>query len=113
MAAFEEGVSLYRSLAADNPAYLGEMARSLNNLGLSLHTQGRHEEELTSRTRALEVLRSLGKTNPGAYENLYKRQVAALRRTLDRHGRNLEATSLHLDEAAGDEAETTDSMDAF
>jgi len=44
LAPAEEAVGLYRTLAADNPAFLPDLARALDNLGVSYREVGRTEE---------------------------------------------------------------------
>jgi tetratricopeptide (TPR) repeat protein len=63
-AAHQEALSLRRVLAASNPAYRGDLALSLNNLGVSLRDLGRYEEVLAAHQEALSLRRALAADNP-------------------------------------------------
>ena len=57
---YEEALSAYRQLAAQNPAvYLPDMAMTLNNLGKVDRLQNRIEDARTHYQEALSVLRKL------------------------------------------------------
>ena len=49
----------YRRLAGANPAYLSDLARSLNNLSVRLGDAGRRDEGLAAGGEAVGVYRSL------------------------------------------------------
>jgi CHAT domain-containing protein/tetratricopeptide (TPR) repeat protein len=60
-------VKLYRELAKTNPAYQGDLASSLNNLGVRYSDLGRRQEALATTELAVKLYRELAKTNP-AYQ---------------------------------------------
>jgi len=69
LTAIEEAVSVYRRLAAADPAaYEPALAMSLNNLSLRLADAGRRDEGLTAIEEAVGVRRRLAAANPAAYE---------------------------------------------
>jgi CHAT domain-containing protein/tetratricopeptide (TPR) repeat protein len=49
---------------APNPAFMGDLARALNNLGVSYSDLGRRQEALAPTEEALKIYRELAKTNP-------------------------------------------------
>ena len=64
LAPTEEAVKIYRELAKTNPAFLNDLARSLNNLGISYSELGRRQEALAPTEEAVKIYRELAKTNP-------------------------------------------------
>ncbi len=70
LTAQEEALSLYRPLAADNPARLPDLARSLTSLGISLRDLGRHHDALTAHEEALSLYRPLAADNPARLPDL-------------------------------------------
>ncbi|MEU8263211.1 tetratricopeptide repeat protein [Micromonospora sp. NPDC048999] len=68
LTAAEEAASLYRRLAAVNPAaYLPDLASSLNNLGIQLSEVGHREEALPLAEEAAAICRRLAEVNPAAH----------------------------------------------
>ena len=57
-------MKIRRELARTNPAYLGDLAASLNNLGIRYSELGRRQEALAPTEEALKIYRELAKTNP-------------------------------------------------
>jgi CHAT domain-containing protein/tetratricopeptide (TPR) repeat protein len=86
----EEAVKINRELAKTNPAFLPELAGSLNNLGNRYSELGRRQEALAPTEEAVKINRELAKTNPAFlpelagslnnlgiwYSNLGRRQEA-------------------------------------
>ncbi|MFM9110606.1 MAG: tetratricopeptide repeat protein, partial [Prochlorococcaceae cyanobacterium] len=70
LAPTEEAVTVYRQLVKTNPAYLGDLAMALNNLGVRYSELGRRQEALAPTEEAVTVYRQLAKTNPAFLENL-------------------------------------------
>ena len=69
LTAIEEAVTIYRRLAAANPAaYEPALAMSLNNLSVRLGEAGRRGEGLTAIEEAVTIYRRLAAANPAAYE---------------------------------------------
>ena len=66
----EEAVTLYRDLAADNPAYLPDLAMALNNLGNRYADLGRHHDALPPTEEAEHLYRDLATDNPAHRPNL-------------------------------------------
>jgi tetratricopeptide (TPR) repeat protein len=64
LAPTEEAVKIYRELAKTNPAFLGNLALSLNNLGASYRDLGRRQEALAPTEEAVKIYRELARTNP-------------------------------------------------
>jgi tetratricopeptide (TPR) repeat protein len=64
LAPAEEAVTLYRRLAAENPAYASSMAGSLNNLASRLAEVGRISEALAPAEEAVTLYRRLAAENP-------------------------------------------------
>jgi CHAT domain-containing protein len=63
-------VKISRELAKTNPAFLGDLASSLNNLGMLLSELGRRQEALAPTEEAVKIRRELAKTNPAFLEDL-------------------------------------------
>jgi CHAT domain-containing protein len=63
-------VKISRELAKTNPAFLGDLARSLTNLGIRYSDLGRRQEALAPREEAVKIYRQLAKTNPAYLGNL-------------------------------------------
>jgi len=63
LAPTEEVAKIYRELARTNPAYLGDLASSLNNLGVSYTNLGRRQEALAPTEEAAKIYRELARTN--------------------------------------------------
>ena len=57
-------MKVYQELAKTNPAYLGDLAGALNNLGVSYSELGRRQEALAPTEEAVKVYQELAKTNP-------------------------------------------------
>ena len=67
LAAIEEAVAHYRSLAGDSPdRFLPDLASSLNNLSNRLADLGRPAEALAAIEEAVGIRRSLAEANPAA-----------------------------------------------
>jgi tetratricopeptide (TPR) repeat protein len=66
----EEAVQLYRDLAADNLAYLPDLAGALNNLGIRLAELGRRGEAFEPAEEAVRLRRELAAENPGYLPDL-------------------------------------------
>ncbi|MCX5960917.1 MAG: tetratricopeptide repeat protein [Cyanobacteria bacterium] len=64
LAPTEEALKIYRELAKTNPAFLGDLAMALNNLGAHYSELGRRQEALAPTEEALKIYRELAKTNP-------------------------------------------------
>ena len=64
LAPTEEAVRILRELAKTNPAFLNDLARSLNNLGNRYSNLGRRQEALAPTEEAVKTYRELAKTNP-------------------------------------------------
>ncbi|MEV4207796.1 tetratricopeptide repeat protein [Nocardia salmonicida] len=64
LAPTEEAVALYRDLAADNPAYLPDLAGALNDLGIRLSEVGRRTEALAPTNEAVALRRHQASNNP-------------------------------------------------
>ncbi|WP_440086794.1 tetratricopeptide repeat protein [Streptosporangium sp. LJ11] len=60
----QEVVSLRRSLATDDPAYLPGLADSLNNLSVAFGNLGRHHEQLPIAQEVVSLRRSLATDDP-------------------------------------------------
>jgi tetratricopeptide (TPR) repeat protein len=68
LAAAEEAVTAYRTLAAERPdAFLPDLAASLNNLGNSLRELGRREAALAAAEEAVRIRRTLAAERPDAF----------------------------------------------
>ena len=89
-------MTLYRNLAAENPAHQPELAMTLGNCGLSPNDLGRHSEALACDREALEVYARLADNDPDLYEETYKRDLATLRRVYDLRGDQLASVNRHL-----------------
>ena len=63
-------MKLYRELAKTNPAFLGDLAASLINLGAFYNSLGRRQETLAPTEEAVKVFRELAKNNPAFMPNL-------------------------------------------
>jgi tetratricopeptide (TPR) repeat protein len=63
LAPTEEAVKTYRELAKTNPAYLGDLATALNNLGVHYSNLGRRQEALAPAEEAVKIRRELAKPN--------------------------------------------------
>ncbi len=72
LAPTEEALKIYRELAKTNPSLLGDLARALNNLGMSYSVLGRRQEALAPTEEAVKVYRDLVKTNPAELNNMAK-----------------------------------------
>jgi superkiller protein 3 len=57
-------VTIHRQLTKTNPAYLGDLATSLSNLGVLYTDLGRNQEALVQDEEAVKIRRQLAKTNP-------------------------------------------------
>ncbi|MEL7216452.1 MAG: tetratricopeptide repeat protein, partial [Pseudomonadota bacterium] len=68
LAAIEEAMEIYRSLAAARPdAFLPDLAMSLNNLSGSLDALGHREEALSAINEAVTIYRRLAKARPDEF----------------------------------------------
>ncbi|MEZ5382632.1 MAG: tetratricopeptide repeat protein [Microthrixaceae bacterium] len=92
----QEAVTLYRELAADNPAYLNDLAMSLNNLGIRLSELGRRTEALEPTQEAVTLRRELAADNP-AYLNDLAGSLNNLSIRLSELGRGDEAPPAWLE----------------
>jgi len=95
-----EAVTIGRRLAAENPAYLPDLAGSLHNLGASLSRLGRREEALAPAEEAVAIGRRLAEVNPAAYLPGLATSLNNLGAFLSRLGRREEALG-PAGEAAG------------
>ena len=66
----EEAVRLYRALAADNPAFVPNLAMSLNNLGVRYSQVGRRAEAVGPTEEAVRLRRALAADNPAFVPDL-------------------------------------------
>ena len=66
----EEAVTLYRDLAADNPAHLPNLAMALSNLGNHYAELGRYADALPPTEEAVTLYRDLAADNPAHRPNL-------------------------------------------
>jgi hypothetical protein len=95
--AADEAVTLYRQLAADNPAaHQVGLAGTLRNLTNRLNAVGRHQEALATWTTAVRVYRELAMRDPDLYQGEYQRQLGALLREYDQRGMSSEAITHDL-----------------
>ena len=60
----EEAVERYRALAAENPAFLPDLAMALNNLGIRYSEVGRRGEAVAPTEEAVEHLSRAGRREP-------------------------------------------------
>jgi energy-coupling factor transporter ATP-binding protein EcfA2 len=60
----ETGMAILRELAAANPAFRGDLASSLNNLGIRYSELGRRAEALPPSEEAVAIYRELAAANP-------------------------------------------------
>ena len=72
LAPTEEAVKTYRELAKTNPAYLGDLAVALNNLGLFQLALGEPEQARASYDESLKIIHPLAAANPAFQENLQR-----------------------------------------
>jgi tetratricopeptide (TPR) repeat protein len=70
LALTEEAVRLYRDLAETNPAFLPDLAGSLNNLGNRHSEVGRRQDALALTEEAVRLYRDLAETNPAFLPDL-------------------------------------------
>ena len=85
-------VTLYRALAADNPAaHQANLARALNNLGIWLDRVGRYPEALAATEEAVTLYRALAADNPAAHQAGLAAALDGLGIWLDRVGRYQDA----------------------
>jgi CHAT domain-containing protein len=70
LAPTEEAVKISRELAKTNPAFQGDLAITLTNLGYYLGELARRQEALAPTEEALRMNRGLVKTNPAYQESL-------------------------------------------
>ena len=99
LAASEEAVGLYRSLAAARPdAFTPYLALALNTLSNRLYALGRHEAALTASQKAVELYRTLAAARPNAFTPYLASSLNNLSVFLSDLGRREEAL------AASDEA---------
>jgi tetratricopeptide (TPR) repeat protein len=94
--ATEQSVRLYRQLAKDNPALQPDLAKSLGNLGNDFHQLGLRQEALAAAQESVGHWRTLARREPAQYELTYKRELAKLRRRLQRHGQDATSLSTNL-----------------
>ncbi len=66
----EEAVATYRGVAAENPAYTGNLAMALNNLGGLYGGVGRPNDGLSPAEEAVATHRALANDNPAFTRNL-------------------------------------------
>jgi tetratricopeptide (TPR) repeat protein len=86
------GVAPLRQLAATNPdAWLPDLARSLNNLGVRLSELGRRQEALAPTEEAVTIYRRLAASNPEAWLPDLAGSLNNLGVRLSRLGRRQEA----------------------
>lgn len=67
-----EAVKIQRELSKSNPAYLGNLASSLNNLGVLQHAQGKSEQARMSYEESLKIIRPLAAADR-AYDEIFRR----------------------------------------
>jgi len=106
----EEALTLWRELAAADPAHQPNLALTLQTCGLSLRDLGRHQEALANKEEALTLWRELAAANPAHQPNLANTlQTCGLSlRDLGRHQEALankeEALTLYRELAAANPA---------
>src|SRR5439155_433843 len=66
----EEAVATYRDLARDNPAFVPDLAMSLNNLGGRYSEVGRRHEAVPVTEEAVALRRDLARDNPAFVPDL-------------------------------------------
>jgi len=82
-------ITLYRQLAADNPAaYRADLAMALNNLGDLLGDLGRYQDALAAAEEAVALRRALAVNNP-TYQADLATALNNLGNRLHDHGRDL------------------------
>ncbi|KAF7976989.1 hypothetical protein HWV62_4906 [Athelia sp. TMB] len=92
--AAQEGVILFRTLAAERPAaYNAELARSLNNFSVHLSALGRAQEALSAVEEAVNLRRALAAERPAAYNADLARSLNNFSVHLSDLGRAQEALS--------------------
>ena len=99
LAATEEALGMWRTLADSNPAHLPDLARALHNLGLDLRGIGRHQEALAAIEEALGMWRTLADSNPAHLPDLAT-TLSNLGAQLGDLGRHQEALAA-IEEALG------------
>src|SRR5258707_2316911 len=78
--AMEESITLYRSLAEKNPAsYTPDLARQLDNLGVSLSNLNRLAEALRATDESLTPFLSLAEQKPASYTTHLAPELGNLR----------------------------------
>ena len=90
-------VTLYRPLAAGNPAaHQADLARALGNLGVLLDRVSRYQDALAARTESVNVYRVLASRDPDLYQDQYRQTLSALRREYEQRGMHMDAILHHL-----------------
>ena len=95
LAATEEAVQLYRSLARDKPgAFTHGLATSLSNLGAMSSNLGRRDAALVATREAVKLYRRLTRDEPGAFGAGLPRSLSNLGEILDDLGSHDEALAV-------------------
>jgi CHAT domain-containing protein/predicted O-linked N-acetylglucosamine transferase (SPINDLY family) len=90
LAPTEEAIKIFRELAKTNPAFLNDLAGSLNNLGIRYTALGRRQEALAPTEEAVRIRRELAETNPAVLPDLAA-SLSNLGKALSEMGRRQEA----------------------
>ena len=90
LAPTEEAVKIFRELAKTNPAFLNDLAGSLNNLGIRYSELGRRQEALAPLEEAVKLTRVLAKSYPAVLPDLAA-SLSNLGKALSEMGRRQEA----------------------
>ena len=72
LAPTEEAVKIYRELAKTNPAFLNDLAGSLNNLGLFQLALGQPEQARSAYAESIAIIRPLAANNPAFQQDLQR-----------------------------------------
>ncbi|MER6162042.1 tetratricopeptide repeat protein [Streptomyces sp. NPDC001868] len=91
LAAAEQAVTIYRPLAAEDPAHESELAASLSGLGMHLSQMGRREEALAAAEQAMVIYRRLAAEDLAAHAPARAATLTTLGMHLSQMGRQEEA----------------------
>ncbi len=109
-----EAVEIRRGLAADRPdAFLPDLAKSLNNLGVLFEGLGRREEALAVTLEAVEIRRGLAADRPDAFLPALAMSLNNLGIWFESSGRREEALTVTLEAVELRRGLAADRPDAF